>query len=81
MEVCLDEIQALMLINSLKINDNKIELIVFMNPQLAKSLQEAGTPGPSIVQRNNTITAESAIRNLGVILDSCLDSSAQCLQS
>ena len=32
---------------------------------------------PSIVLCHNTITAESAIRNLGVILDSRLDSSAQ----
>ena len=48
-----------------------------MNPQLAKSLQEARTPMPSIVLCNNTITAESAIRNVGVILDSRLDSSAR----
>ena len=64
MEVCLDEIRAWMPINMLKINDNKTEMIVFMNPQLAKSLQEAGTPKPSIVLCNNTITTESAIRNL-----------------
>ena len=65
MEACLDEIRAGML---------------FTNPKLAKSLQEAGTPVPSIVLCDNTITAESAIRNLGVILDSNFQVSATLLR-
>ncbi len=74
LEECLADIWAWMLSYMLKINDNKTELMVFMNPQQAKRAQ---TELQTITLGGCTITATSTVRNLGVTMDSCLNGDAQ----
>lgn len=77
LEDYLSEIRAWMLTNMLKINDSKTELIIFMNPQQARIVQEANIPLPVITLGDSMITATSTVRNLGVVMDSRLDGSSQ----
>ncbi len=77
LEDCLAEIRGWMLMNMLKINDDKTELIIFMNPQQARVLEDRDAPIPSITLGDCVITASNTVRNLGVMMDSRLDGSAQ----
>ena len=72
----LAEVHILMLKNMLKINDNKMELIVFSN-QTTKTSAECQSLLSSITLADCNITATSTVRNLGVVLDNCLDGSSQ----
>ncbi len=79
LEDCLAEIRAWMLANMLKINDDKTELVVFMNPQQRRTctVHRADQADPAtITLGDSTITAADTVRNLGVMMDSCLDGSA-----
>ena len=73
-EECLAEIRIWMLKNMLKINDSKTELIIFMNSQTKLSASASLT---SIVLAGSIITSTPTVRNLGVMLDSRLEGSAQ----
>lgn len=77
LEDCLPEIRDWMLMNMLKINDSKTELITFMNPQQARVFQETDSTIPSIMLGDSVITATNTVRNLAVVMDSRLDGSAQ----
>lgn len=65
-----------MLTSMLKINDSKTELIVFIN-QRTNTPAECQSILSSITLGGCTITATTTVRNLGVVLDSCLNRTAQ----
>lgn len=78
LEHCLADIRAWMLKNMLKINDNKTELIVFMNPQQAKVVvQQSDSSVPAILLGDSTIEATNTVRNLGVVMNIHLDAGDQ----
>ena len=71
LESCLAEVRAWMLKNMLKINDEKTEFILFINPQQARFVTEA-----SITLGGAAIKATKTVRNLGVVMmNSHLDAS------
>ena len=61
-----------MLKNMLKINDEKTEFILFINPQQARFVTEA-----SITLGGAAIKATKTVRNLGVMMNTHLDASDQ----
>jgi hypothetical protein len=70
MEKCLAEIRMWMLRHLLKINDSKTELVVFVNIQQQRFLEES--PVLSLELGDSTIQASDSVRNLGVVFDSQL---------
>ena len=59
---CISDIRVWMIKNKLKINDSKIEFIVFISPQAKQDLSSLSVyVGDSIIQQS------SKVRNLGVI--------------
>ena len=61
---CLADIRRWMITNKLKINDSKIEFIVFRSPQLKCDLS-----GLSVNVGESMITQSSKVRDLGVIFN------------
>ena len=72
LESCLAEVRAWMLKNMLKINDEKTEFILFINPQQARFVTEV-----SITLGGAAIKAIKTVRNLGVMMNTHLDASDQ----
>ena len=64
MELCIKEVRQWMLVNKLKINDNKTELIVIGGRQQLSKLNVSG-----VTVGCDLITPVKSVRNLGVIFD------------
>ena len=64
---CISDIRVWMIKNKLKINDSKIECIIFRSPQCKASIS-----GVSVSVGDSNILPSPKVRDLGVIFDECL---------
>ena len=67
LEACLFDISTWMSANILKLNEEKIELIIF-NPKLQVRINEKFR----LQVRNNTVSVASSVKNLGLYFDTSL---------
>ena len=73
LESCIAEIWAWMLLNKLKLNDDKTEVLCFIPNQITSNIK---SHNPSICIGSDDVSLSSQAKNLGVILDPSLSLSS-----